>query len=326
MDIDWSKLGALRTHLDETINLYKQQYDTAQRSNTVTVQAVLQLARYLDERYILLNFEDDVRSRIGLYKELLQMLSSGHGDENLETSGSIGLARALIDIHATEKNASDLEEAITLCRCILMTIGKTHPEYPETLRVLGLGLLCRSTELSNIADFEETIDLHQIALDCCPSDHPLRVRFLYTLGRSYLEHSRGVGGVESLRHSNRILRDALSLCDSQTADVDAIMEDSARASHNLGQETCNVSLLQDALSLYIMKIDVCKALRLPLAKVLTHISVTHIIFAELTHDMSSLASGLDYAQRALSLSLSDLDKLRYIYTLQIYYSLLKLIS
>jgi hypothetical protein len=265
-------IKALQLRLNEAVDRHHKEYELSRASGCITWHQILGLARSLDQRYVLLGGIEGAENRLALYQEALDILPP-RLDDDLGPTLSTRLAEAMIDLgfsfaDASKSRTPRLEESITLCRRTVSALEEGHEEYPEVLRVLGIGLIRRSLALSDDTDLAKAIRLLNFAYSPQFYNHTLRSRFLYALGTSYLYRSDFSWNSDDLKTTSQIFKDILPFYRHPTIDCLAVLQSAGDTFAKYGWAIGNPTPLQGALSLPERTVDIRDVLQLSSTKAL----------------------------------------------------------
>jgi hypothetical protein len=247
------------------------------------------------------------------------MLSREQNDD-LKPYILVGLAEAVIDLYfgtpsaptPAEHKSSELEESIALCRSIILTLDKMHEKYPESLRVLGMGLYHRSLSLKNKSDLDEAIEVYKLACSDQFRNHSSRPQILHALAQSYLQHYNLSGDRENLKAASWVLEDLLPLHRRPTFDTCTALQTAGRVFFTYGRATTDAKWIQLATTLFMQAVNVCEVLQISQSRSLANMTAGYVLVAELTDDFTILTGALDRAQKALSAVKSDKEEMTYV--------------
>ncbi|KAF8190162.1 tetratricopeptide repeat-containing protein [Pholiota molesta] len=142
-----------------------------------------------------------------VYRHALLIFPALHS----QSSSLAQLAFALKTRFEQQGAQSDLDEAISFNREVLLLQPAPHPDRSSSLNDLGNALLTRSEQQGAPSDLEEAISLHREAIVLRPAPHPDRSWSLNNLGDAFLTRFEQQGVPSNLEEAISLHCEAILL-------------------------------------------------------------------------------------------------------------------
>jgi tetratricopeptide (TPR) repeat protein/G:T-mismatch repair DNA endonuclease (very short patch repair protein) len=253
------------------------------------------IAGYFKLKYQHFRRLDDLRERLRLCEEALDLLEAGDPQKNT-VLGEI--ADVYTRLYVRVNREEDLAQALEIFRRLT---GASDPGF-EILQGLGETLLYRFRSRGQLPELEEAVHTLQLALEECSDDPDMRSSVLRIYGQALRELSEQKGCISLARRAVEVLREAVVSRSFGHFTNYRAMGDLSAALSWLAAETDDATLADEAVHLAEETLKLCAPDSVEHQIVLQILGVSLTERFERRKDLASLQQALDILRQSLHLT------------------------